>query len=53
MKYNLTPLNLTGSFSIEMSVRGAALKRNNTNYYLLNTSNADYSLILFNNYPSI
>lgn len=38
LKYDLTPLNLTGSYSIEMNVRGAALKRT-TGHYLLNDTN--------------
>lgn len=34
LKYNLSSLGLKDKFAIEMSVRGAALKRTGTKYYL-------------------
>ncbi|MDD5198057.1 MAG: FecR domain-containing protein [Candidatus Gracilibacteria bacterium] len=38
LKYNLSPLNLGDNFSIEMSVRGGALKRTSGYYYLFGLS---------------
>jgi hypothetical protein len=41
LKYDTTPLHLTGSFAIEMSVRGAALNRIGE-YYLFETDQNFY-----------
>ncbi len=48
LQYNISPLSLSWSdFAIEMSVRGAALKRNDSNFYhLFNLNTTSWYLTL-------
>lgn len=52
LKYDLSPLQLWNNFTIEMSVRGAALKRISWKYklfnFILNSNSTDINLNIYN-----